>query len=81
MVKVAENREIELDHFTPHDLRRTAATFLALLGYSDEIIDAVISHKKIGVIKIYTRHKYDQEKQGAMESWERKLSAIAHDAN
>ena len=76
MVKVAENRKMELDHFTPHDLRRTAATFLALLGYSDEIIDAVISHKKIGVIKLYNRHKYDNEKKAALESWEQKLLNI-----
>jgi integrase len=81
MVKVAENRKMKLDHFTPHDLRRTAATFLALLGYSDEIIDAVISHKKVGVIKIYNRHKYDKEKQAAMESWELKLSIIVNNAN
>lgn len=76
MVKVAEDKKMTMEHFTPHDLRRTCATSLAQLGYSDEIIDAVLKHKKNGVIKIYNRHKYDLEKQKAMESWERKLTNI-----
>ena len=76
MVKVAEDRKMEMEHFTPHDLRRTCATFLAQLGCSDEVIDAVLNHKKTGVIKIYNRHKYDLEKQKALEAWERKLLCI-----
>ena len=76
MVKVAEDKKIAIDHFTPHDLRRTAATCLAGIGFSDEIIDAVLGHKKTGVVKIYNRHKYDNEKQKALEAWERKLKRI-----
>lgn len=76
MVKVAEEKKMAMEHFTPHDLRRTCATFLAQLGFSDEVIDAVLNHKKMGVIKIYNRHKYDLEKQKALEAWERKLNSI-----
>lgn len=76
MVKVAEDKKIAIDHFTPHDLRRTAATCLAGIGFSDETIDAVLGHKKTGVVKIYNRHKYDAEKQKALEAWERKLKRI-----
>ena len=76
MVKVAEDKKIAIDHFTPHDLRRTAATCLAGIGFSDETIDAVLRHKKTGVVKIYNRHKYDAEKQKALEAWERKLKRI-----
>lgn len=81
MVKVAESKKMELAHFTPHDLRRTTATFLAMLGYNDEVIDSVLGHKKTGVIKIYNRHKYDKEKQMAMESWEGRLITIIKGAN
>jgi hypothetical protein len=28
------------------------------------------------VVKIYNRHKYDNEKQKALEAWERKLKRI-----
>lgn len=62
--------------FTPHDLRRTAATFMSQLGELDEIIDAVLNHTKQGIIRTYNLNRYDREKQTALESWERKLQAI-----
>lgn len=70
-----ENR-LGVDQFTPHDLRRTAATMLAQMGFSDEVIDAVLGHKKAGIIKVYNRHKYDNEKQQALEALERKILSI-----
>jgi integrase len=65
-----------VDHFTPHDLRRTAATFMAGMGFMDEIIDAVLSHVKQGIIRTYNHHDYDKEKQQALKTWERKLNSI-----
>ena len=70
--------KIVMESWTPHDLRRTAATNLSALGYTDEVIDAVLNHVKKGVVAIYNRHKYDLEKQKALESWERKLNSIIH---
>jgi integrase len=72
---VTENR-LSVDHFTPHDLRRTAATFMAQAGEMDEVIDAVLNHAKQGVIKVYNQYRYDLEKQKALETWERKLKCI-----
>jgi integrase len=68
--------KIGVDHFTPHDLRRTAATFMAQSGEMDEVIDAILNHAKQGVIKVYNQFKYDAQKQLALESWARKLAAI-----
>lgn len=65
-----------VDHFTPHDLRRTAATCMAKAGELDEVIDAVLNHSKQGVIKVYNQYRYDREKQAALETWERKLTSI-----
>ena len=63
--------------FTPHDLRRTCATHLGELGFMDEIIGAVLNHKKQGITgSIYNQHTYDSEKQKAMLAWERKLQRI-----
>lgn len=70
-----ENR-LEVDKFTPHDLRRTAATFMAKAGEMDEVIDAVLNHAKQGVIKVYNQYRYDREKQQALETWERKIRSI-----
>ena len=74
--KQATINKIGVDHFTPHDLRRTAATFMSQLGEMDEVIDAVLCHRKQGIIKVYNKNRYDREKQQALESWERKLQAI-----
>lgn len=73
--QITVNR-LKIDHFTPHDLRRTAATFMSEMGFMDEIIDAVLNHVKQGVIKVYNQNKYDKEKQAALEAWERKLNSI-----
>lgn len=62
--------------WTPHDLRRTAATQMSELRFMDEIIDAILNHTKQGIIATYNRNKYDAEKQQALESWERRLINI-----
>lgn len=67
---------LTIDKFTPHDLRRTGATHLAELGFSDEIIVAVLNHTRPGVTSIYNRYRYDKEKRQALEAWARKLDAI-----
>lgn len=74
--KPATENKLGIDQFTPHDLRRTAATFMAQMGYMDEVIDAVLNHTKQGVIRVYNLHKYDIEKQKALEAWTRKLTGI-----
>lgn len=68
--------KIGIDHFTPHDLRRTAATFMAESGEPDAVIDAILNHVKQGVIKVYNQYRYDKEKQIALESWARRLKSI-----
>ena len=76
MSRVKEDRKIDMEHFIPHDLRRTGATKIASLGFSDEIVDAILAHLKKGTIRIYNRHKYDKEKQASLEAWEHKLNGI-----
>lgn len=74
--KPATENRLGVDKFTPHDLRRTAATFMAQAGEMDEVIDAVLNHSKGVVIKVYNQYRYDREKQVALEAWERKLKSI-----
>jgi integrase len=65
-----------LPRWTPHDLRRTAATKLSELGCPDEIIDAILNHAKQGVIGIYNRNKYDKEKKEWLSKWAIHLEKI-----
>lgn len=73
---VLGNNRFELEHFTPHDLRRTAATFMAESGEMDEVIDAILNHAKQGIIKVYNQYRYAKEKQAALDKWAKKLRQI-----
>ena len=63
-------------HFTPHDLRRTLRTKLAELGIDDIIAERVLGHKLQGIISVYNRYSYDNEKRQALSLWERRLQEI-----
>ena len=65
-----------LDHFTSHDLRRTAASQMASAGVSRLVISKVLNHVESGVTAIYDRHSYDQEKRKALNAWGRRLENI-----
>lgn len=60
----------------PHDLRRTMRTGLAAAGVSETVAEAVIGHVRQGIVGVYDRHRYDQEKRAALEAWERCLLRI-----
>ena len=62
-----------LEKWTPHDLRRTAATGLSRLGCPDEVIDAILNHAKKGIIGVYNQNKYDAEKQKWLTAWSEHL--------
>jgi integrase len=70
-----------LDHWTPHDLRRSAATMMAEppLSIQPHIIEAVLNHvsgHKAGVAGIYNRASYEVEKRTALCRWAEHLAAI-----
>lgn len=49
-----------MTHWTPHDLRRTAATILDRAGYSLEQIGALRAHTREGVTAVFVRwEKFD----------------------
>lgn len=61
---------LEVTHWSPHDLRRTARTLLAKLKCPREVAEAILGHMLPGVEGIYNRYKYDAERQ----EWLSKLS-------
>lgn len=64
------------DPFTPHDLRRTLRTRLAEIGVSDIVAERVLGHKLQGVLGIYNRHSYIEEKRQALAAWEKRLREL-----
>ncbi len=72
-------KDIGLEHFTPHDLRRTAATMMTALGFQRLIVSKILNHSESGTTKIYDRYTYDDEKKKALEAWGRKLELIINE--
>jgi len=72
---VTENR-LGVEQFTPHDLRRTATTLMAKCKIGLEHRERVLNHKKSKLDGIYNQHDFDDEKQAALETLERKLKSI-----
>jgi integrase len=73
-VKTVESDSME--HFTPHDLRRTAASHMASAGVQRLVVSKILNHVESGVTATYDRHSYDREKLQAMTTWEQKLQSI-----
>ena len=65
--------------WTPHDCRRTAASYMTSLNNSRLVVSKILNHSESGsVTAIYDRHSYDNEKRLALESWARKLKEIVY---
>ena len=62
--------------WTIHDLRRTAATGMQSLGFTDEVVDRVLNHVLPGVRRTYNRFPRDPEKRIALEAWAQHVEAI-----
>ena len=63
-----------------HDLRRTMATGLQRLGVRLEVTEAVLNHvsgSRAGIVGIYQRHDYANEKRAALEAWGAHVAALA----
>ena len=55
-----------------HDLRRTLATGLQRLGVRLEVTEAVLNHvsgSRSGIVGIYQRHDWADEKRAAVQAW------------
>jgi integrase len=63
-----------------HDLRRMSATNLQRLGFSLQVIEAVLGHisgSRAGIAGIYQRHDFNEEKRVALDAWARHVETIA----
>lgn len=66
--------------WTLHDLRRTMATGLQRVGVRLEVTEAVLNHisgSRSGIVGVYQRHDYFEEKKAALASWSREVKRLA----
>ena len=62
--------------FTPHDLRRTAATLMTELGVPRLVVSKILNHAEGGTTWKYDRHAYEPEKRDALDRWALRLDEI-----
>lgn len=67
--------------FTPHDLRRTAATHMTEMGISRLVVSKILNHVDRTITAIYDRHSYDAEKRRALEAWGKKVKQLINNEN
>jgi integrase len=75
-IRRSKNTFKNLKHFTPHDLRRTAASLITSLGVSRLVVSKLLNHVENSVTAVYDRHTYDNEKKKALDVWGAKLNNI-----
>lgn len=70
-----------IEAFTPHDLRRSAATHMEGIGISPFVIGHVLNHTSVTratiTSRVYARHDYAVEKRAALDLWGSHLAALA----
>ncbi len=67
---------IGIESVSPHDLRRSAATLLASIKVPYESRERVLNHTISKLDRTYNQHDFDDEKQMAMETFERRINNI-----
>lgn len=65
---VSNNRDIfGLERFTPHDLRRSAASLMTKLGTPRLVVGKVLNHTDQEITAVYDVHDYLEEKRETLE--------------
>lgn len=70
------DREMGVEGFVLHDIRRTVRTNLPRLRVPTEVAELVIGHTKKGLHKVYDQHAYLDEKREALDLWAKRLRDI-----
>lgn len=77
--KARMDKELQLPHWTLHDLRRTFATIHARIGTPIHVVEAMLNHVSgtiSGIAKIYIRHNFLDEARTAQLAYEEHLTHL-----
>jgi integrase len=67
---------VTLPNWVNHDVRRTVRSNLARLRVPEAAAEAVMAHVRPGVVGVYDRHAYIDEKRDALMLWAARLREI-----
>jgi Phage integrase family. len=69
------HEKFEMEHWSIHDLRRTARTNFSTLT-APHIAEIMLGHRLPGAWQVYEHHDYLQEQAEAYTAWFRKLETL-----
>jgi integrase len=64
-----DGKMIDIEHWVPHDLRRTVRTGLSRLKCPNEVSEAILGHSRKGIEGTYDLHKYEDECKEWLQKW------------
>jgi integrase len=76
LLKQRIDAELDIAHWTFHDLRRTARSLMSRAGVDADIAERCLGHTIGGVRGIYDRHSFLEEKRSAFEKLARMVDSI-----
>jgi integrase len=62
--------------WSPHDLRRTMASRMGDIEIEPHVIERCLNHVQQGIVGVYQRQEYLDQRKAAFEKWGKKLSTI-----
>lgn len=65
----AVEQALPLQHFTVHDLRRTASTILHEAGFNTDWIEKCLAHEQRGVRAVYNKAEYAAQRRDMLQQW------------
>ncbi len=69
IVKMCARLGDKVRRFSPHDLRSTAKSHLAALGFDVILTERCLNHSLGGLVAVYDQHDYMAERRVALELW------------
>jgi integrase len=76
-MKVVLDKAAKLTDWRLHDLRRTGRSEMARLKVDDVVAERILNHVPRGLIKVYNRYQYLDEKREALNLWARELKKMS----
>ncbi len=71
--------DLKIDKFTPHDLRRTLASWLGSNEVQERIHDRMLNHTTGGIRQVYNVASYDKPAREWWQKWGQHLQALSAD--
>lgn len=71
--------KVEIPDWVIHDLRRTMASGMARLGVQLPVIERCLNHVSGsfgGIVGVYQRHSFADEKRAALETWSAHIESL-----